>query len=59
MDDGVREKTVRSLALLGLAWLLSGAAWAGSWQVGVLAMRGEEATRGHWLPLESIPGWNL
>ncbi|MFZ4256107.1 tetrathionate respiration histidine kinase TtrS [Raoultella terrigena] len=53
MDDGVREKTVRSLALLGLAWLLSGVAWAGSWQVGVLAMRGEEATRGHWQPLEA------
>ncbi|MCS4269801.1 MULTISPECIES: tetrathionate respiration histidine kinase TtrS [Raoultella] len=49
----MREKTVRSLALLGLAWLLTGAAWAGSWQVGVLAMRGEEATRGHWQLLEA------
>nr|WP_217439043.1 tetrathionate respiration histidine kinase TtrS [Citrobacter gillenii] len=34
--------------------MLSGAAWAQTWNIGVLAMRGEVTTRNHWQPLENL-----
>nr|WP_223240229.1 tetrathionate respiration histidine kinase TtrS [Citrobacter sp. C1] len=34
--------------------MLSGAAWAQTWNIGVLAMRGEVTTRNHWQPLETL-----
>lgn len=45
---------VRCLTLLASVWMLGSVAWAGSWNVGVLAMRGEVSTRTHWQPLETL-----
>lgn len=35
-------------------WMLSSTAWAQTWNIGVLAMRGEVSTRNHWQPLETM-----
>ena len=40
--------------MLAALWMLSGAAWAQTWNIGVLAMRGEVTTRNHWQPLETL-----
>lgn len=45
---------VRCLTVLASVWMLSSVAWADSWNVGVLAMRGEVSTRTHWQPLETL-----
>ncbi|WP_308562861.1 tetrathionate respiration histidine kinase TtrS [uncultured Klebsiella sp.] len=50
----MRVKTVGRLALLASVLLLNGFSWAGSWNIGVLAMRGEVLTRRHWQPLETM-----
>lgn len=52
---------MRCLALLLSAIMMSSAAWAQTWNIGILAMRGEVLTRTHWQPLEillnqQIPG---
>ncbi|MCO4157569.1 tetrathionate respiration histidine kinase TtrS [Citrobacter amalonaticus] len=57
----MRGKTVKGLMLLASVLMYSGAALAGSWNIGILAMRGEVSTRNHWQPLETqlnqqIPG---
>lgn len=49
----MRAKKRRRLALLASALLLNAQAWADSWNIGVLAMRGEVFTRSHWQPLEA------
>jgi two-component system sensor histidine kinase TtrS len=36
------------------AIMMSSAAWAGSWNIGILAMRGDVQTRSHWQPLETL-----
>lgn len=51
-DNRVRAKKVQRLALLVTALLLNSSGWAASWNIGVLAMRGEVLTRSHWQPLE-------
>lgn len=43
---------MQRLALLVTALLLNSSGWAASWNIGVLAMRGEVLTRSHWQPLE-------
>lgn len=48
----MRAKNVQRLALLVTAFLLNSSGWAASWNIGVLAMRGEVLTRSHWQPLE-------
>ncbi|MDM4219909.1 tetrathionate respiration histidine kinase TtrS [Klebsiella pasteurii] len=48
----MRAKTVQHLTLLVTALLLNSSGWAASWNIGVLAMRGEVLTRSHWQPLE-------
>ncbi|ECG8258668.1 two-component system sensor histidine kinase TtrS [Salmonella bongori] len=48
----MRGKTVRCLAVLAAVGLLCHDAWAGTWNIGILAMRGEASTRSHWQPLE-------
>ncbi|HCD7250556.1 TPA: tetrathionate respiration histidine kinase TtrS [Citrobacter farmeri] len=50
----MRRKTVKGLVLLASALMFSGAARAGSWNIGILAMRGEVSTRSHWQPLETL-----
>ncbi|SUG15418.1 histidine kinase [Salmonella enterica subsp. arizonae] len=57
----MRGKTVRCLAILAAVGLICHSVWAGSWNIGILAMRGEASTRRHWQPLEmtlnqQIPG---
>ncbi|WBM72198.1 tetrathionate respiration histidine kinase TtrS [Buttiauxella sp. WJP83] len=52
---------MRCLALLMSAIMMSSVAWAQTWSIGILAMRGEVLTRSHWQPLEmqlnqQIPG---
>lgn len=44
---------MRCLALFMSAIMMSGVAWAESWNIGVLAMRGEVLTRSHWQALET------
>ncbi|WP_176146453.1 hypothetical protein, partial [Salmonella enterica] len=46
----MRGKTVRRLAVLAAVGLLCHGAWAGTWNIGILAMRGEASTRSHWQP---------
>lgn len=48
----MRAKKVQRLALLVTALLLNSSGWAASWNIGVLAMRGEVLTCSHWQPLE-------
>lgn len=50
----MRSKTVKGLVLLASVLMFSGTALAGSWNIGILAMRGEVLTRNHWLPLETL-----
>ncbi|ATF49675.1 PhnD/SsuA/transferrin family substrate-binding protein [Citrobacter freundii] len=50
----MRCKVVHCLTVLAALWMLSGAAWAQTWNIGVLAMRGEVTTRNHWQPLETL-----
>ncbi|HHW4413386.1 PhnD/SsuA/transferrin family substrate-binding protein [Citrobacter freundii] len=50
----MRCKVVHCLTVLAALWMLSGAAWAQTWNIGVLAMRGEVTTRNHWQPLENL-----
>ncbi|MBA8063498.1 PhnD/SsuA/transferrin family substrate-binding protein [Citrobacter freundii] len=50
----MRCKVVHCLTVLAVLWMLSGAAWAQTWNIGVLAMRGEVTTRNHWQPLETL-----
>lgn len=50
----MRGIPIRRLALLMSAIMMSSAAWAGSWNIGILAMRGEVQTRSHWQPLETL-----
>lgn len=50
----MRCKVVHCLTVLAALWMLSGAAWAQTWNIGVLAMRGEITTRNHWQPLETL-----
>ncbi|QMB06289.1 PhnD/SsuA/transferrin family substrate-binding protein [Citrobacter freundii] len=50
----MRCKVVHCLTMLAALWMLSGAAWAQTWNIGVLAMRGEVTTRNHWQPLETL-----
>ena len=50
----MRGKVVHCLTVLAAVWMLSGAAWAQTWNIGVLAMRGEVTTRNHWQPLETL-----
>ncbi|WMY76077.1 tetrathionate respiration histidine kinase TtrS [Buttiauxella selenatireducens] len=45
---------MRCLALLMSAVMMSGVAWAQTWNIGILAMRGEVLTRSHWQPLERL-----
>ncbi|MGB7803043.1 tetrathionate respiration histidine kinase TtrS [Buttiauxella sp.] len=45
---------MRWLALLISAIMMSSAAWAQTWNIGILAMRGEVLTRSHWQPLEIL-----
>lgn len=57
----MRGKTVRRLAVLAAVGLLCHGAWAGTWNIGILAMRGEASTRSHWQPLaktlsQQLPG---
>jgi hypothetical protein len=40
--------------VLASLWMLSGAVRAQTWNIGVLAMRGEVSTRNHWQPLETL-----
>lgn len=48
------RNVVRSLTVLASLWMLSGAVRAQTWNIGVLAMRGEVSTRNHWQPLETL-----
>ncbi|HGY1227283.1 TPA: tetrathionate respiration histidine kinase TtrS [Citrobacter farmeri] len=50
----MRSQTVKSLVLLASVLMFSGTALAGSWNIGILAMRGEVSTRDHWQPLETL-----
>lgn len=50
----MRSKTVKGLVLLASVLMFSGTALAGSWNIGILAMRGEVSTRSHWQPLETL-----
>ncbi|MDH8147133.1 tetrathionate respiration histidine kinase TtrS [Klebsiella pneumoniae] len=50
----MKGKVVRRLAVLASAWMLCHAAWADTWNIGILAMRGEVPTRNHWKPLEIL-----
>ena len=50
----MRSKTVKGLVLLASGLMFSGTALAGSWNIGILAMRGEVLTRNHWQPLETL-----
>ena len=50
----MRCKVVHCLTVLAALWMLSGAAWAQTWNIGVLAMRGEVTTRNHWQPLDTL-----
>lgn len=50
----MRSKTVKGLVLLVSVLMFSGTALAGSWNIGILAMRGEVLTRNHWQPLETL-----
>lgn len=50
----MRGETVKRLALLVSALMFSSSTLAGSWHIGILAMRGEVATRSHWQPLEEL-----
>lgn len=50
----MRSKTVKGLVLLASVLMFSGTALAGSWNIGILAMRGEVLTRNHWQPLETL-----
>ncbi len=47
-------KVVRRLALLVSVWIFSSVTWADTWNIGILAMRGEVSTRNHWQPLETL-----
>ncbi|WP_213194261.1 tetrathionate respiration histidine kinase TtrS [Citrobacter portucalensis] len=48
------RNVVRCLTVLVSLWVLSGAVRAQTWNIGVLAMRGEVSTRNHWQPLETL-----
>ncbi|MBJ3590808.1 PhnD/SsuA/transferrin family substrate-binding protein [Salmonella enterica subsp. enterica serovar Saintpaul] len=50
----MRCNVVRGLMVLASIWVLSSTAWAQTWNIGVLAMRGEVSTRNHWQPLETM-----
>ncbi|ECE0888258.1 two-component system sensor histidine kinase TtrS [Salmonella enterica subsp. diarizonae] len=57
----MRGKTVSRLAVLAAVGLICHGAWAGTWNIGILAMRGEASTRSHWQPLaktlnQQLPG---
>ncbi|MEG1421577.1 MAG: tetrathionate respiration histidine kinase TtrS [Citrobacter sp.] len=47
-------KVVRCLMVLASLWMMSTTAWSQTWNIGVLAMRGEVSTRSHWQPLETL-----
>ncbi|MEG0098530.1 MAG: tetrathionate respiration histidine kinase TtrS [Citrobacter sp.] len=47
-------KVVRCLTVLASLWMMSTTAWSQTWNIGVLAMRGEVSTRSHWQPLETL-----
>lgn len=48
------RNVVRCLTVLASLWMLSGTVAAQTWNIGVLAMRGEISTRNHWQPLETL-----
>ena len=48
------RNVVRCLTVLASLWMLSGTVAAQTWNIGVLAMRGEISTRQHWQPLETL-----
>lgn len=48
------RNVVKCLTVLASLWMLSGVVRAQSWNIGVLAMRGEVSTRLHWQPLETL-----
>lgn len=48
----MRGKSVRRLAVLAAVGLICHGAWARTWNIGILAMRGDASTRSHWQPLE-------
>lgn len=48
------RNVVRCLTVLVSLWVLSGAVRAQTWNIGVLAMRGEVSTHNHWQPLETL-----
>ncbi|POT57538.1 sensor histidine kinase [Citrobacter amalonaticus] len=50
----MRERTIRRLVVLASLLMLCRAAWAESWNIGILAMRGEVSTRSYWQPLETL-----
>lgn len=57
----MRGNRFKRLAMLVSALMFNATALAGSWNIGILAMRGEVSTRSHWQPLETqlnqqIPG---
>ncbi|MDA8480727.1 tetrathionate respiration histidine kinase TtrS [Citrobacter sp. Awk 4] len=57
----MKGKVAKYLAVLASVWVLTNPAWAGSWNIGILAMRGEDSTRNHWQPLvtmlnQQLPG---
>lgn len=48
------RNVVKCLTVLASLWMLSGVVRAQSWNIGVLAMRGEVSTRLQWQPLETL-----
>lgn len=57
----MKGKVATYLTVLVSVWVLTNPAWAGTWNIGVLAMRGEDSTRNHWQPLvtmlnQQLPG---
>lgn len=48
------SNVARCLVVLASLWMLNGTVRAQTWNIGVLAMRGEVPTRNHWQPLETL-----
>ena len=48
------RNVAKCLTVLVSLWMLSGVVRAQTWNIGVLAMRGEVSTRNHWQPLETL-----
>ncbi|ENM1948815.1 PhnD/SsuA/transferrin family substrate-binding protein [Citrobacter braakii] len=48
------RNVAKCLTVLVSLWMLSGVVRAQTWNIGVLAMRGDVSTRNHWQPLETL-----